>query len=339
MGIAVISSIFQAFDIAERQADWVTTKARVTQSRNIFLDDTKRCSFRYDYVANKQQFSNGRYSAEGNECAGTAKFKTSDIISIYYDPNNPASSVVERVSPSAWFVVGHSVFALLAISLSLYLISPIIEGLFPFCFRRTSHHAPNNSKPVIPIVRVERSSTQRQGMRAGDVEVTLPIDFHEGIFGTQRTVVFDRLELNSQKTATLGSKSIDVTVPAGVAQGTRLRVAGLGDAKLEGSVGDLYIHLEMPYEYENLTREAGNILSALQLTAAQATQGGQFLITVVDGDAVMLAVPPGTAQNDQLKIKGRGVPVLGNPTVRGDHIVAIHIATETNSGVKFSRQA
>lgn len=322
-------NIFQAFDIAERQPDWLITQANVIQSYDTHIFDNEHCHFRYAYVVNNQRFTNWRYSTTSDQCRGTHKFRKSDVIFIYYDPENPANSVVERVSPSLWFVIGNGLLSIPIIGLALVMIVYWIVKLFSFLARRATRRTPSNSGPTPQKIYVERNSVQSKGMHTGDISVTLPINFQDSIFGTTKTIIFDRRVMYSQgTTALMPQKSVDIVIPAGVKQGTKLRVSGLGDVVSHGPDRDLYVHLEMPYTYKNLTREAGNLLSVLQLTAAQGTQGGQFLITVVDGDAVALAVPPGTAHNERLTIKGKGVPTLGNPTVRGDHIVEIHIVTE-----------
>lgn len=120
------------------------------------------------------------------------------------------------------------------------------------------------------------------------------------------------------------SKKLKITIPAGVDSGTRLRVSGEGDAgKRSGTPGDLYVYLFVE-EDSQFHRDGINILSTLKITYLQAILGANIEVETVDGKAKM-EIPAGTQPNTVLTLENRGVPKLGNPVSRGDHLITIQV--------------
>ncbi|MEM1309920.1 MAG: molecular chaperone DnaJ, partial [Cyanobacteria bacterium P01_H01_bin.153] len=120
------------------------------------------------------------------------------------------------------------------------------------------------------------------------------------------------------------SKKLKITIPAGVDNGTRLRVSGEGDAGQKGgTAGDLYVYLFVE-ENEQFRRDGINILADLKITYLQAILGAKIEAETVDGK-VDLAIPAGTQPNTVLRLENRGVPKLGNPVSRGDHLITIQV--------------
>lgn len=124
------------------------------------------------------------------------------------------------------------------------------------------------------------------------------------------------------------SKKLKITIPAGVDNGTRLRVSGEGDAGQKGgTAGDLYVYLFVE-EDEQFRRDGINILSDLKITYLQAILGAKIEVDTVDGK-VDLEVPAGTQPNTVLTLENRGVPKLGNPVSRGDHLITVQVQIPT----------
>ncbi len=124
------------------------------------------------------------------------------------------------------------------------------------------------------------------------------------------------------------TKKLKITIPQGVDNGTRLRVAREGDAGLRGGTpGDLYVYLFVEEDAE-FKRDGINILSELTISYLQAILGCRIPLQTVDGE-VELTIPAGTQPNTVLKLDDRGVPQLGNPVSRGDHLITIKIAIPT----------
>ncbi|MCL1472294.1 molecular chaperone DnaJ [Argonema antarcticum] len=120
------------------------------------------------------------------------------------------------------------------------------------------------------------------------------------------------------------TKKLKITIPAGVDDGTRLRVANEGDAgQRSGPSGDLYVYLFVNEDAE-FQRDGINILSHIQISYLQAILGCRIEVNTVDGPEELM-IPPGTQPNTVLKLENRGVPKLGNPVSRGDHMITIAI--------------
>lgn len=129
------------------------------------------------------------------------------------------------------------------------------------------------------------------------------------------------------------TKKLKITIPPGVDNGTRLRVSGEGDAgQRSGPPGDLYVYLFVNEDAE-FQREGINILSELKISYLQAILGCRVEINSVDGPQELL-VPPGTQPNTVLTLEGKGVPRLGNPVSRGDHLITIQVEIPTRVGVE-----
>ncbi|MGD1809266.1 molecular chaperone DnaJ [Dapis sp. BLCC M126] len=120
------------------------------------------------------------------------------------------------------------------------------------------------------------------------------------------------------------TKKIKITIPGGVDNGTRLRVSNEGDAgKMGGPPGDLYVFLAVKHNPE-FQRDGINILSQIKISYLQAILGCSLEINTVDGKSE-LTIPAGTQPNTVLTLEDKGVPRLGNPVSRGDHLITIEI--------------
>ncbi|MEB3173753.1 MAG: molecular chaperone DnaJ [Cyanobacteriota bacterium] len=124
------------------------------------------------------------------------------------------------------------------------------------------------------------------------------------------------------------TKKLKITIPAGVDDGTRLRVSKEGDAGLRGGPpGDLYVYLMVEAD-KQFVREGINIRSDLEISYLQAILGCRLKVETVDGEAE-LTIPPGTQPNTVLTLEDKGVPKLGNATLRGDHLITVRINIPT----------
>ncbi len=119
-------------------------------------------------------------------------------------------------------------------------------------------------------------------------------------------------------------KNLKITVPSGVDSGTSLRVPSKGDAGQRGGPpGDLYVHLFVE-EDPNFKRDGINILSQIKISYLQAILGCRLEVDTVDGPEEV-TIHPGTQPNTVLTLEDKGVPRLGNPVSRGDHLITIAI--------------
>jgi molecular chaperone DnaJ len=137
-------------------------------------------------------------------------------------------------------------------------------------------------------------------------------------------VIEDKCEVCGGSGQKQEAKKLKITVPAGVDNGTRLRVSSEGDAGQRGGPpGDLYVYLFVNDDPE-FQRDGINILSELQISYLQAILGSRIEVNTVDGP-VEVTIAPGTQPNTVLTLENRGVPRLGNPVSRGDHLVTVAV--------------
>lgn len=141
-------------------------------------------------------------------------------------------------------------------------------------------------------------------------------------------VIEDRCETCGGNGQNQVTKKLKITIPAGVDTGTRLRVSNEGDTGQRGGpAGDLYVYLFVQEDPE-FQRDSINIRSEVKVSYLQAILGCHFLVNTVDGEAE-LAIPSGTQPGTVLTLENQGVPRLGNPVARGDHLITILVDIPT----------
>lgn len=157
----------------------------------------------------------------------------------------------------------------------------------------------------------------RRGQRGGggfrmppqDVRYTLEIDFLEAVNGTQKVVSMP------------DGKTLDIKIPAGIADGQALRLKGQGRPGSDGTAGDAYVTIAIR-PHPAFEREGDTIKSVLPVSLGEALNGASVRVTTVDG-AVDVTVPKGAKNGARLRLKGKGVPKKTGG--RGDQIVEIEI--------------
>jgi DnaJ-class molecular chaperone len=157
-----------------------------------------------------------------------------------------------------------------------------------------------------------RGSTRIPARRGEDVEGETEISLEEAFNGTTRTV-----ELN------LGGRirRVEVRIPAGIAEGARVRAAGQGSQGSGGAAaGDLYVRVRI-HPHPTFTREGANLTVKVPVPLHIALVGGAVPVPTLRGTTVELTVPEGTQNGARLRLRG-----LGMPHVRG-HAAGDLIAT------------
>lgn len=125
---------------------------------------------------------------------------------------------------------------------------------------------------------------------------------------------------------------VQLKIPAGVDEGTRLRLRGEGDiGQFGGHPGDLYIDLRIT-SHPLFRREGNNLIHRARLSFVEAALGTEITISTLTGSTT-LKIPAGTQTGSRFTIYGEGVPVLrGNG--RGNLIVELELQTPTNLTTK-----
>lgn len=124
-------------------------------------------------------------------------------------------------------------------------------------------------------------------------------------------------------------KSLLVNIPAGVEEGTRIRLAGEGEAGFRGgSEGDLYIFLSIK-PHELFKRDGANIHCKVPLSITTAALGGTVEVPTIEGSRIKVNIPAGTQNGRQFRLKGRGMSVMRSPA-RGDMYIHANVETPVN---------
>ncbi len=120
-------------------------------------------------------------------------------------------------------------------------------------------------------------------------------------------------------------RTVTVKVPAGVADGTQMRIRSEGNAGSRGgSAGDLYVNLEIP-DHPVFKRNGDNIIYELEINFAEAALGTETTVPTLDGDT-KLKIPSGCQNGTVFRLKNKGVTHL-NERSRGDQLVTVTVAT------------
>ncbi|HWT31018.1 MAG TPA: molecular chaperone DnaJ [Propylenella sp.] len=125
------------------------------------------------------------------------------------------------------------------------------------------------------------------------------------------------------------SRTLSVNIPAGIEDGTRIRLAGEGEAGVRGGPpGDLYIFLSIkPHAF--FQRDGADIYCRVPVSFTTAALGGQFEVPTVDGGRTRVKVPEGAQTGRQFRLKAKGMPVLRSRQA-GDMYVQIVVETPQN---------
>ncbi|MFQ5955547.1 MAG: molecular chaperone DnaJ [Kiloniellales bacterium] len=124
-------------------------------------------------------------------------------------------------------------------------------------------------------------------------------------------------------------QKLSVSIPAGVEDGTRMRLAGKGEAGLRGAPpGDLYVFVSIA-PHDLFQRDGSDIYCQVPIPMTKATLGGQVEVPTVDSGRARVTIPPGTQAGHQFRLRGKGMSVLRSPR-RGDMYIQAQVETPVN---------
>ena len=148
-----------------------------------------------------------------------------------------------------------------------------------------------------------------------DTYADIDVDFKEAIDGTQCKISIKRGDKTERLT---------VKVPAGVDNGSKVRVAGKGQPGFGGGKdGDLYLRIHVA-PHPEFWREGADIYTEVPITIYDAVLGAQVEVPTLKGHARM-TVPAGTASGQKFRLQGKGATVLGSKGKKGDEYVIVNI--------------
>ncbi len=124
-------------------------------------------------------------------------------------------------------------------------------------------------------------------------------------------------------------RSLSVNIPAGVETGTRIRLAGEGEAGLRGGpAGDLYIFIEVK-EHAIFQRDGVHLFCRIPVSITTAALGGEVEVPTIDGGKSRVKVPAGSQTGKQMRLRSKGMPALrGGGT--GDMVLELAVETPVN---------
>lgn len=124
-------------------------------------------------------------------------------------------------------------------------------------------------------------------------------------------------------------RALSVNIPAGVETGTRIRLAGEGEAGLRGGPsGDLYIFIEVR-DHPIFQRDGVHLFCRVPITIGTAALGGEVEVPTIDGGRSRVKVPAGSQTGKQMRLRSKGMPALRGGGV-GDMVIEMAVETPVN---------
>ena len=152
-----------------------------------------------------------------------------------------------------------------------------------------------------------RGTQQRRGH---DLQATLQLSLHDAA-----TTHRQHFEVNGEKIA--------ITIPAGIADGQKIKIKGKGSTGTNGERGDLYItfHIEPDSRF---TRDGDNLYTTVVCDLYTLLLGGETIVPTING-SVKVNIKPGTQPDSKLRLQGKGFPRYKKPGEAGDLIITIKL--------------
>jgi DnaJ-class molecular chaperone len=150
----------------------------------------------------------------------------------------------------------------------------------------------------------------RARARAGrDIEQELQLGLEDAYHGALRRL---SMRLDGQ------TRSVDVRIPAGVGDGSRVRVSGEGEPGSGGGpAGDLYLRVRIT-AHPSFERKGQDLYRRVQIPLTTAVLGGEVEVQTITGKSLRLKIPPATQNGQVFRLKGHGMPIVGKAGEHGD---------------------
>ena len=140
---------------------------------------------------------------------------------------------------------------------------------------------------------------------------------------------FGQVRSIEKKPCVARERTLSVNVPAGVEEGTRIRLAGEGEAGLRGGpAGDLYIFLSIK-PHPLFQRDGADLFCRVPISMVSAALGSEITVPTLEGADAKVKLPEGTQTGKQFRIRGKGMPVLRSRD-HGDLYIQVVVETPQN---------
>lgn len=158
-------------------------------------------------------------------------------------------------------------------------------------------------------------STSRKG---SDVMADLTISFDEAVFGCEKSI-------SLQDPATDKVSNLSIHIPAGIESGKTVRLKGQGNpGRNGGAAGDVLLNVNVTPSSE-FERKGQNVYSTIRVPFTTAALGGKARVHTLYGD-VECSIKAGTQGGSRIRLKGKGISSMKNPSVKGDQYVTVEIS-------------
>lgn len=166
----------------------------------------------------------------------------------------------------------------------------------------------------------EEFQTGPREQHGGDIEGDILVTLEEAMHGSVRPL---SLQMNDPRTGRTETHTFQVRIPPGVTDGKRIRVPGQGEPGAGGGrAGDLYLRVRHA-SHPDFHTQGADLYHDLDIAPWEAVLGADIRVPTLDG-SLTLRVPPGSANGQQLRVRGRGLP-KGKSGERGDFHAVLHI--------------
>lgn len=157
--------------------------------------------------------------------------------------------------------------------------------------------------------------------KGSDIQSKIEVSFDDAAFGGKKRI--------QMQDAYGQVQSLEVNIPAGIPDGKIIRLKGKGmPGRNGGEAGDLLLQV-MVHDKPGFRRDGQNVYTTVTVPFTTAALGGEAKIATIYGD-VVCKIKEGTQSGSKIRLKGKGIPVMGNPSVHGDQYVTVEVSVPKN---------
>lgn len=159
---------------------------------------------------------------------------------------------------------------------------------------------------------------KRSDRRGADLNAEVTVEFDEAALGGKKRISF-------QNSRTGRTESLEIQIPAGIAEGKVIRLRGKGEPGTEGgAAGDLLLKVHIK-EKPGFERKGMDVYTKITLPFATAALGGKVRIRTLDGSVVECMIREGTQSGTKIRLRGKGIVSMTDPSLRGDQYAVVDI--------------
>ena len=159
------------------------------------------------------------------------------------------------------------------------------------------------------------------GARAADVAHEVDVTLEEILNGSQRMISVR----SPDGIGGTANRRLRVKIPPGVRPGARIRLAGEGGVRPDGTRGDLFLKVRV-LDHPSMRRNGVNLETDISIPMTAAALGTRAVVSTLGGEKLRVRVPPEVSQGARLRLRGKGLPQMGKGE-RGDLFVKVNVVT------------